>query len=152
MGGAALLLAASGFLGGAAGIGIVDDACLPSTVADARSVLDRLQSELESGNVAGADEVIPAALSAARNAARCAPTQSANWLVLARLEALSAGVTPELSRLVVLSCRTAPTQLWTASDRLRMFGRFAGGLEEPARACLENDRRLVALAEEMRAR
>ena len=146
----ALVLAANGLLNGAGGTALMGGACSPSIDAEARSALDRLRSELESGNVAAVDEATPAAVSAARHAARCTPTRSENWLILARLEAMNAGVTPELSRLVALSCRTAPTQLWTAGDRLRMFGQVAGALDGPARACLENDRRLVAMAEEAR--
>ena len=68
-------------------------------------------------------------------------------LILARLEALTAGATPQVSRLLALSCRTAPAQGWTARDRLRMFGPIAGALDGRARACLQNDQRLAVMAE-----
>mgnify|MGYP001455800323 CR=1 FL=1 len=144
---AALVLALNGLLNEAGGAALLGGACSPSIDAEARSALDRLRSELESGDVAAVDAATPVAIAAAKQAARCAPARSETWLILARLEALTAGATPQVSRLLALSCRTAPAQGWTARDRLRMFGPIAGALDGRARACLQNDQRLAVMAE-----
>ncbi len=120
------------------------DGCSSRTAVDARKAVERFRAELEQGNIALADAALPEARLALEKAAMCFPARAQTWLVLARMEALEEGATPKLSRLIGLSCKVAPTQSWTARDRLTMFGHLAEALDVSARECLERDRRLLA--------
>jgi hypothetical protein len=158
VGAVALLLAARAMMGPSEAIDGIEAAfaggtvCRGTIATDARKAVERFRAGLEQGNFAVADIALPEARAALEQAALCFPARSDIWLVLARIEALEAGVTPRLSRLVGMSCSAAPTQSWTARDRLRMFGHLAGALDASARACLEKDRTLLAQVDDAGAR
>lgn len=108
-------------------------------------MLSAFEKSFFAGELDRIDLLADQAKAAVEQSLSCSPADSDLWAAGARLMLLTDGFSSRVADFLRMSCKTGPTQGWSASARLAVFAAVAEErLSADLRTCLQNDRLILS--------